>query len=171
MPRYVAFLRGVMPTNLKMADLRRAAEEAGGTAVRTLLASGNVVFDAPSRSEAAVTRALEAAIAARSGRAFRAFVRRQADLGTLVAADPFASLPLPAAAKRIVTFLASPPDPPPALPVEHEGVRVFALSGREVLTAYLPHPRGPVFMTLLERLFGTEATTRTWDTVRKCAAG
>ena len=33
-----------------------------------------------------------------------------------------------------------------------------------------PNPRGPVFMTLLERLFGTEATTRTWDTVRKCAA-
>ena len=30
MPRHVAFLRGVMPTNAKMPDLRRAFEAAGG---------------------------------------------------------------------------------------------------------------------------------------------
>lgn len=28
---------------------------------------------------------------------------------------------------------------------------------------------GPVFMTLIEKTFGTAATTRTWDTVKKCA--
>jgi hypothetical protein len=27
-----------------------------------------------------------------------------------------------------------------------------------------------VFMSLIEKAFGTEITTRTWDTVRKCAA-
>ncbi|HSM50780.1 MAG TPA: DUF1697 domain-containing protein [Thermoanaerobaculia bacterium] len=169
MPRYVAFLRGVTPANLRMADLRLAAEESGFTGVRTLLSSGNVAFDASSRTEAAVSRALEAAIAARAGRPFRAFVRRQADLAALVAADPFAPFPLPEGAKRVVTFLPAPPDPPPALPLDQDGVRILALCGREVLTAYVPHPRGPVFMTLLERLVGTEATTRTWDTVRKCA--
>src|SRR5258707_3906639 len=47
-PRYAAFLRGVMPTNAKMPDLKRAFEAAGFTDVRTVLASGNVVFSARS---------------------------------------------------------------------------------------------------------------------------
>ncbi|HEX5123431.1 MAG TPA: hypothetical protein VFV97_09295 [Rhodanobacteraceae bacterium] len=40
----------------------------------------------------------------------------------------------------------------------------------EVFSPYLPNPRGPVFMTLIEKTFGAGVTTRTRDTVRKCAA-
>ncbi|MGA3008444.1 MAG: hypothetical protein ABSE59_11205 [Opitutaceae bacterium] len=29
--------------------------------------------------------------------------------------------------------------------------------------------KGPVFMTLIEKHFGSDATTRTCDTIRKCA--
>jgi uncharacterized protein (DUF1697 family) len=36
-------------------------------------------------------------------------------------------------------------------------------------SAYGPSPRGPVFMALIERTFGKEVTTRTWDTVKKVA--
>jgi uncharacterized protein (DUF1697 family) len=42
--RYVAFLRGVTPQNAGMADLKRCFESAGFGEVRTVLASGNVVF-------------------------------------------------------------------------------------------------------------------------------
>jgi len=42
--RYAAFLRGVMPTNRKMPELKRCFEVAGFTEVKTVLASGNVVF-------------------------------------------------------------------------------------------------------------------------------
>ncbi|MGC4085554.1 MAG: DUF1697 domain-containing protein [Vicinamibacterales bacterium] len=42
MPRYVAFLRGVSPTNASMPDLKRAFERAGFTDVKTILSSGNV---------------------------------------------------------------------------------------------------------------------------------
>jgi hypothetical protein len=44
------------------------------------------------------------------------------------------------------------------------------VKGREVFTAYVPGPRGAVFMTLIEKTFGEEVTTRTWDTVSKIAA-
>jgi hypothetical protein len=37
--------------------------------------------------------------------------------------------------------------------------------GREVFTSYVRGPKTPVFMTLIERSFGKELTTRTWDTV------
>ena len=43
MARYAAFLRGVMPTNCKMPQLKAAFEAAGFTDVKTLLGSGNVV--------------------------------------------------------------------------------------------------------------------------------
>ncbi|KUH98097.1 DUF1697 domain-containing protein [Mycobacterium sp. IS-3022] len=47
MTRYAAFLRGVNVggVNLKMADVAKAFEDAGFGSVRTVLASGNVVFD------------------------------------------------------------------------------------------------------------------------------
>src|SRR5207237_160672 len=39
----------------------------------------------------------------------------------------------------------------------------------EVFGAYLPSPKGPVFMALIEKTFGKDVTTRTWDTVGKVA--
>jgi len=33
----------------------------------------------------------------------------------------------------------------------------------------VPGESGPVFMKLIEMTFGKEVTTRTWDTVKKCA--
>jgi uncharacterized protein (DUF1697 family) len=47
MTRFVAFLRGVNVggVTLKMADVAAALEAAGFTAVKTILASGNVVLD------------------------------------------------------------------------------------------------------------------------------
>jgi uncharacterized protein (DUF1697 family) len=41
--------------------------------------------------------------------------------------------------------------------------------GREIFTTYVPGTGGPVFMTLIERTFGAQLTTRTWDTVKKVA--
>jgi hypothetical protein len=38
-----------------------------------------------------------------------------------------------------------------------------------VLSAYIPGPNGPTFMSLLERTFGKNITTRTLGTLRKCA--
>ncbi|MDQ3997720.1 MAG: DUF1697 domain-containing protein [Gemmatimonadota bacterium] len=36
-------------------------------------------------------------------------------------------------------------------------------------TAESSNPKGAVFMTLIEKTFGKEVTTRTWDTVAKVA--
>ncbi len=55
------------------------------------------------------------------------------------------------------------------LPVELDGAQIVAVSGGEVFSAYVRSPRGPVFMTLIEKTFGKDLTTRTWDTVTKVA--
>jgi uncharacterized protein (DUF1697 family) len=155
--------------NAKMPELKRAFERAGFDEVRTLLSSGNVVFSARSASEASLQRRAEEAMQAHLGRTFLTIVRSVDALGELLATDPFEGHRVSPKAKRIVTFLREAPDRAPALPLEQHGARILHLSGREVFSAYLPTPKGPVFMTLIERTFGMNVTTRTWDTVKKVA--
>jgi uncharacterized protein (DUF1697 family) len=168
-PRYAAFLRGVMPVNAKMPDLKRAFEAAGFTEVTTVLSSGNVVFNARAAAEGALERKAEAAMEKALGRSFPTIVRSVAALQQLLASDPFRAFRLKPGAKRIVTFLRQPPAKKIVLPDELEGARIYAVKGGEAFSAYVRTPKGPVFMTLIEKTFGKEQTTRTWDTVAKIA--
>lgn len=169
MPRYAALLRGIMPTNAKMPQLKTAFEAAGFTDVKTVLGSGNVVFTARSSTEDALQRKAEAAMTRELGRSFLTIVRSVDVLRELLSAEPFAGFDVAPGAKRVVTFLREPPTAHVALPVELEGARIHAIVGRELFTSYVRGPKTPVFMTLIERTFGKELTTRTWDTVEKIA--
>jgi uncharacterized protein (DUF1697 family) len=169
MTRYVALLRGVSPVNASMPELQRCFEAAGFANVRTLLASGNIAFDARTASEAALERRAEAAMHDALGRSFYTIVRSSAALQSLLDANPFAGHALPAGAKRVVSFLREAREPRVALPLAQDQACVLALRGREAFTAYVPGHKGPVFMKLIETAFGRDVTTRTWDTVAKCA--
>ena len=170
MPRYAAFLRGVMPTNLKMPELRACFEAAGFTDVKTVLSSGNVAFGARATAPASLERKAEAAMRQRLGRSFLTIVRPLDALQTLLASDPYRGFRLAPGSKRVVTFLRRPLARQLALPVEVDGARILRIDGGEAFSAYVRTPRGPVFMTLIEKTFGEEVTTRTWDTVRKIAS-
>jgi uncharacterized protein (DUF1697 family) len=166
--RYVAFLRGVSPQNAKMPALKASFEAAGFSNVRTILGSGNVAFDARTASIEALAQRAETAMQGTVGRTFATIVRPARHLQDLIAANPFASFDIPKEAKRVVTFLRRPAGAV-QLPIERDGAAIVAVAGSEAFTTYLPSDKGPVFMVLLERTFGTEITTRTLDTVAKCA--
>jgi uncharacterized protein (DUF1697 family) len=167
--RYVAFLRGVSPMNAKMPDLKRCFEAAGFADVKTVLSSGNVVFGARAAAESSIAKQAEGAMAKGLGRTFPVIVRSVDTLRALLASDPYRRFAVAPGAKRVVTFLKAPPKAKPSLPLELHGARILAIEGNEVFTAYTPSPRGPVFMTLIEKTFGKDVTTRTWDTVQKVA--
>lgn len=167
MPRYAAFLRGVMPTNAKMPELKRAFEAAGFTDVKTVLGSGNVVFGAGSASVAAIEKKAEATMAKHLGQPFMTFVRPIAELERMLAADPYKGLRVDRAAKRIVTFVRAMPEAKFKLPIEQDGASILRVDGATAFSTYLPTPKGPVFMTLLQKTFGKEQTTRTWQTLEK----
>src|SRR2546422_3541973 len=105
--------------------------------------------------------------APRIGNVALTFVRPLDALREMLASDPYRGVRLNPAARRIVTFLRDKPTSKLALPIELEGARILAVKGREVFSAYVPNPKGPVFMTLIERTFGKDVTTRTWETVAK----
>ena len=169
MPRYAAFLRGVMPTNAKMPRLKAAFEAAGFTDVKTLLASGNVVFSAPAAPVASLERRAEQAMHNQLGQAFLTIVRPVNGLRKILASDPYKGFRLAPESKRIITFLRERPSKTLKLPIEFEGARILAMQGGAIFSVYVPNPKGPVFMNLIEKTFGKEVTTRTWDTVSKAA--
>lgn len=169
MERYVAFLRGVSPMNCKMPELKRCFEAAGFQDVKTLLSSGNVAFSAKPEIVPALEKTAEAAMERQLGKAFPAIVRPSSFLQFLVGRMPFEEFDLPAGAKPVISFLRSPYEGNLALPIEEAQAAILKLERTEVFSAYVPSEKGPVFMALLEKTFGKEITTRTLETVRKCA--
>lgn len=165
MPRYAALLRGVSPMNCKMADLRNALERAGFTNVKTVISSGNAVFSARMSPEQALQRKCEAAFEQHLGRSFLTIVRSIADLEKLLAADPYQRFQRPPNAKRDVTFLREAPVRKPKLPVELRGARICSVEDRVAFSFHVPQQADPAFMVLIEKTFGKDVTTRTWETV------
>jgi uncharacterized protein (DUF1697 family) len=155
--------------NCKMPELKKALERAGFEDVKTLLSSGNVVFSTTATPVSALERKVEAAMEKHLGRSFATIIRPVDALRKMIAADPYASLPAKPNSKRVVTFLRKKPKATLELPIELGNARILAMRGSEVLSAYVPGPQGPVFMTLIEKTFGKEVTTRTWETVQKVA--
>jgi uncharacterized protein (DUF1697 family) len=170
MARFVAFLRGVMPTNAKMPELKAAFESAQFSNVKTVLGSGNVVFDTSTQIEAKIEAMAEDAMEKTLGRAFYTIARPVSYLQTLIALDPYSTAGIPQGAKRVISFTRTVQKPRVPLPLAEHQASVFLASNREVFTAYLPTDKGPVFMGLIERAFGSNVTTRTLETVIKCVS-
>ena len=169
MARYAAFLRGVSPMNAKMPELKKAFEATGFTDVKTVLSSGNVVFSARAASEESLQRKAESGMRKHLGREFLTVVRRVDALRELLASDPYRDFPLEPGTKRVITFLRELPKSKIALPIELPGARILRLKEKDAFSVYLQSPEGAVFMTLIEKTFGKEQTTRTWETVTKVA--
>ena len=165
--RYAALLRGVMPTNAKMPELKKAFELAGFTDVVTVLGSGNVVFNAPATKEATLEKKAEAAMQKHLGRSFSTIVRSIETLEKMLASDPYGKVKLKPGSKRVVTFFRVPAAAKLKLPDEIDGARICAIKGTEAFSAYVPGATSPVFMVLIEKTFGKDVTTRTWETVEK----
>jgi len=155
--------------NCQMPVLKACLEDAGFTDVKTLLSSGNVAFNARSAPLPALQRRVEKAMRAGPGYEFWTIVRPTAYLRQLLDADPFDGFKLPPDAKRIVTFLREPLEAEPALPISRDGASILKLDGCEAFAYYTPGPKAPTFMAVLEKSFGKAITTRTLDTVAKCA--
>jgi uncharacterized protein (DUF1697 family) len=150
-----------------MPALAQCFDHAGFTEVKTVLSSGNVVFNAAGASESALQRKIERALQESLGRTFLTIVRPLTALERILQSDPYAGFRLRPGSKRVVTFLRDMPTSKLKLPIALDGERILRMRGREVFSAYVPGPRGPVFMRLIEKTFGQNVTTRTWETVGK----
>lgn len=89
--RYVALLRAVNVGGRKvtMKELKEAAEKLGYENARTLVASGNLVFDAKKTADMKLESALEAAIERTFGLFSEVMVRNPEEWAAIIKANPF----------------------------------------------------------------------------------
>lgn len=95
MTSYVALLRAVNVSGtgkLLMTDLKALCEAAGFSAVKTYIASGNVVFQSK-LSAGQVKAKLEAALHAHAGKPIGVLLRTAAEMAELLAENPFPEAP------------------------------------------------------------------------------
>jgi uncharacterized protein (DUF1697 family) len=165
----VALLRAVnlgATRRVSMPTLREVLAGRGYGAVRTHLASGNVLLDSP-LPEAELAADLTAAIAEHFALDVPVVVRTAEELADVLAADPLGHVATDPA-RYSVTFYAEPLDPErvAALPPAENGE--YAVRGREL---YLWLPGGFQGSRTAgwnwEKLLGATGTNRNWNTVRK----
>jgi uncharacterized protein (DUF1697 family) len=167
--RYVAFLRGINVGGnqiVKMADVVKVFTSLGFTDVRTVLASGNVLFDAARGTEQSLNRRIEAALSAAFGIGLKVVLRSRDELQHLADGRPFARIKGIPPLKAYVTFLKAPPKGDGPLPCG-AGFRIVAVTGRTVLTTVDVTALTTDLMRALEKAFGKEITTRNWNTIER----
>ncbi|MFA5963827.1 MAG: DUF1697 domain-containing protein [Sphingomonas sp.] len=169
--RWAALLKGVNVggnRKLPMADLRAFLAGLGFTDVKTLLASGNAVFDADETDGAALESQLERAAKTQLGLDTAWLLRSHADLVAIVAANPFADAAAAHPNHLLVHFHR---DPVPVALLDalvHDGPERLSALGRELFVDYpddVGHSKLPQAMARAK--FPKLATARNWNSLLK----
>jgi uncharacterized protein (DUF1697 family) len=162
--RHAAMLRGInlgARNRVAMPALRELFEDMGFTDVETYVQSGNVVFTANSKPQAA---AIAARIAKDLGVTSPVLIRSATELGRIVQGVPFKG----DAGAFHVTLLEDRPKAADlkAIDADRFAPDEFAVVGKDV---YLRCPKGygvsKLSNTFWEKKLNTVATTRNWRTI------
>lgn len=173
--RYVAFLRGINVGGhrlIKMTELARIFSEMGLADVRTVIASGNVLFASDEPDEGLLATTIERALEEALGYEVDVMLRSIERLQNLVKRDPFVKKD--AEVHAYVTFLKNAPQSVPKLPADfpEEAFAVLAVDDREIfwMSSKLPNGRYGDSGKYFAKAFGKiPVTTRNWNTVVKIA--
>jgi uncharacterized protein (DUF1697 family) len=165
-------LRGINlgKRQLKSAELKAVVESLGFADVKTLLASGNVVFTADETDPAVLERTLHDALAKVTGLKSEIFVRSPAEMNAVAAADPFPEATAERPSFVVVSFHRAPVDQAAVarLAESHDGPERMHAVGREL---YIDFPDGQGRSTLHPAMTKAKLdpvnTARNWNTVLK----
>jgi uncharacterized protein (DUF1697 family) len=175
--RYVAFLRGVNVGGrklIKMENLVRTFGSAGFQNVRTLIASGNVMFDARATDPDRLGKKIEKTLLKTLGYEVAVIVRTIDELKQLVKLNPFKKVKASKDKMMFVTLISSEPKPKPKFPLrsEKENLEVLVVINRAAfMVAYRKKTGWFAFPNnFIEKLWGVIGTTRNFSTLERIAA-
>ena len=172
MRSYVALLRGIAPTNPNMRNdkLRGVFEDLGFSNIRTVITSGNVLFETESSAVRALETKIEEALPKRLGFASTAIIRSRTEIQALVDHDPFGRTDRSETNNLNVTFLKRKPRTAHTFPYrpQDRGYTILEMYGRDICSVIdLTSAKTPDLMRWMEKEFGKQITTRTFKTVER----
>ena len=168
MGSFVALLRAVNvggTGKLPMSELKAMCEELGFGAVRTYIASGNVVFTSR-KSEAAVKAALEKRLQAYAGKPVGVLVRSADEMAQVAADNPF---PKAAPNRTVAIFLDGKPPKDAIGAVRGQKDEEIKLGRREIYVHY-GDGMGQSKLVIPAAKAGTARNINTIATLAKMAA-
>jgi len=172
MTKYIAFLRGIGPGNPSMHNdkLRAVFEEIGLGNVRSVIASGNIIFESNRTDVPTIESEIEQALFSRLGFSTTAIVRNEAQLQRLITANPFKGKTHGPTSYLLVTFTKKPTKPnfklpyqPPDKPyslIQMVDDTLFSVTDNTLI-------KTPDLMSWLEKQLGKAISSRTWNTIIK----
>ncbi len=169
--QYVAFLRGINVGGNKkvpMAELRELCVSLGFTDVKTLLNSGNIVFECTGTTEQQLVSKIEDAIKRTFGFESKVIVRSMSHIGAIVEEDPFRETAIDSDTRLYVTFLRTSSENQLELPFQSDNgdFRILCGADREVFTLLnVKTARSVDAMKFIEQQYGKDVTTRNWNTI------
>ena len=172
MTKYVALLRGIAPTNPNMRNdkLRGVFEKLGFENVKTVISSGNVIFESPSRSAAKLEASIEKALPEQLGFTSTTILRSQGQIKRLVDQNLFKGMEHSQKSSLNVTFLRKKRKIDLKFPykVENRDYTLLGMYDGAICSVIdLTSAKTPDLMVWLEKQFGKDITTRTWKTVER----
>jgi uncharacterized protein (DUF1697 family) len=175
MTRYIAFLRAINVAGhavMKMADVNKAFVAAGCKNVKTVIQSGNVLFDADGKADAAFEK-IHSRLKKLIGADATVMFRTLREIQALVEAEPFRAVEAGPELKLYVAFLAGRPAAKPKLPLvlAKECLEAFRIQEQEAFILSRRKSNGFFGFpnSFIEKELGVAATTRNWTTVARIA--
>jgi len=156
-----------------MTKLKSAFEKMGYTEVKTILATGNVVFYADTNDVAKLTEDIEYDLEKLFGFSVRVIVRSAADIKKLLDSDPFKGIKVTPDTRLYVTFLSEGHESSLKIPYlsPDKEFKIIKAGKSEVLSILVlgKETRTVEAMAIVEKEYGKNVTTRNWNTVVKLA--
>lgn len=167
------FLRGINVGGhhkVPMAELRKRLIEMGCKNVRTLLNSGNIVFETEETNLQNLESNIESHLSKTFNFAIPLILRTKTEITDLVDKKPFEKIDYHKDIRMYVTFLKDNPTSHLDLPhfSKDNSYQIISISNRIICSVLdLSTTKTPKGMEELEKLFGKNITTRNWNTILK----
>lgn len=178
MTKFVAFLRGINVGGnklIKMDDLKKCFAAAGFKNVKTILASGNVLFESTNADEDALAKTIADKLKAELGHDIGIQIRSIDEIQKLADRAPFKKIKVTPDTRLYITFFPEKPKSKLKIPYEspEKDFKILEVSDREICSVVTLSPgRGTLdMMGFVEKEFGKNITTRNWNTVGKILKG
>lgn len=171
--KYVAFLRGINVGGhhkVPMAELRKAMAAIKFEKVETLLNSGNIIFEAIADNPEVLEKAISEHLEKVFGFPIPAIVRKSEMIYRLLDRNPFKDIILTKDIRLYVSFLRKDIKAELKLPwTSSDGsFKIVGKSNKTILSILdLSISKTPKAMGILEKSYGTDITTRNWNTIKR----
>jgi len=172
MIKYVALLRGIGPGNPNMRNekLRQVIEDLGMKNVRSVISSGNIIFESAKTDITQLEATIEAVWPRELGFRSTTIVRSQQQIDDLLKSHPFVGHTDTLDSRFQVTFTKHPSRHVQSSYRDNNWFEVLSYKNKAVFSTYnSTSQKASALMLWLEKNYGKEITTRTWQTVQRIA--